>query len=185
MEKQIRLSLGANQVGQILDGLEIRAEAWRKTAAFLETDDPGDDFFLIEECSSSHEARAIANDYATIISKLRKQYDSQRPPRLEPKLQSRPESGTVPAFAVYIETICQGRVPLERDQDNMPVTYVTECDAQLSIADSIVDRLDEFLRGQRDFEDAITVEEYVEAVDLHPDGSITDEHGNIYPNPSW
>jgi hypothetical protein len=42
-----------------------------------------------------------------------------------------------------------------------------------------------FLAGERDFEDATTIEEYVVPVDLHPDGSITDEDGNTFPNDSW
>lgn len=34
--------------------------------------------------------------------------------------------------------------------------------------------------GERDFEDAITIEEYIVEVDVGPDGSITDEDGNHF-----
>jgi hypothetical protein len=38
----------------------------------------------------------------------------------------------------------------------------------------MVNRLQEFMDGQRDFDDAITVEEYVVEVDVLPDGSVVD-----------
>ena len=41
-------------------------------------------------------------------------------------------------------------------------------------------RLQEFIEGERDFEDAITVEEYVVAVDVLPDGTIMDTDGNRF-----
>jgi hypothetical protein len=157
----------------------------RKTAAYLRTSDSGDDAFLIEECSNSAEADAIANDYETIIAKIRTQLENQPPPAPSPQLQSPPKSGTIPAYAIYIDTLCQGRVPIERDEKNKPVTYATERDAQLEIADVTIDRIQQFIAGGRDYDDAMTVEEYVEPVDLHPDGSITDEHGNSFPNDSW
>jgi hypothetical protein len=91
----------------------------------------------------------------------------------------------VAAYAIYINTFFQGPVAIERSEDDKPVAYATEHDAQLEIADLTIIRLQQFIAGERDFGDAITVEEYVEPVHLHPDGSITDEHGNTYPNPSW
>jgi hypothetical protein len=185
MRKQIHLVLGDAEIFQLLDGLEAREESWRKTAAYLRTGDSGDDFFLIEECSNAEEANAIANDYSTIIAKIRTQLENQPPPTPTPQIQSPPKSGTVPAYAIYIDTLCQGRVAIERDDKNQPVAYATERDAQLEIADVAIDRIRQFISGERDYDDAITVEEYVEAVDLHPDGSITDEYGNTYPNDSW
>jgi hypothetical protein len=45
-------------------------------------------------------------------------------------------------------------------------------------------RLRQFLDGERDFADAITVEEYVVPVTVHPDGTITDETGRCFgPEP--
>ena len=185
MQNQIHLTLGAPEIFQLLDGLEIRAESWRKTAEYLRTENMGDDFYLIEECSNAEEAHAIANDYTKIIEKIRAQLENQPTPPPIPKIQTPPQSGTVTAYAIYIDTICQGRIPIERNDLNQPVTYVTERDAQLEIADVIIDRIKQFIAGKRDYEDAITIEEYVEPVDLHPDGSITDEHGNTYPNDNW
>ena len=39
-------------------------------------------------------------------------------------------------------------------------------------------RLQQFIDGERDFEDAVTLEEYVAEVDVLPDGSIADADGN-------
>jgi hypothetical protein len=41
-------------------------------------------------------------------------------------------------------------------------------------------RLQEFLDGERDFDDAITVEEYVVPVTLLADGSVVDEDGRRF-----
>ncbi len=41
-------------------------------------------------------------------------------------------------------------------------------------------RIRQFLDGDRDFEDAITVEEYVVPVSVRPDGTISDEDGNCF-----
>lgn len=43
-----------------------------------------------------------------------------------------------------------------------------------------MERLRQFLEGERDFEDAMTVEEYIVDVNVFPDGSITDAAGNIF-----
>jgi hypothetical protein len=140
------------------------------------------DFFLIEECSRAEEADAITRDYEKIIAKIESQRAAQPPSPPTPQIQPPPQSGSVKAYAIYIDTICSGRVPIERNEKGGPVAYVSEHDAQLEIADGTMERLRQFLAGERDFDDAITVEEYVEAVELHPDGSITDEYGNTYPS---
>ena len=41
-------------------------------------------------------------------------------------------------------------------------------------------RMQEFLDGERDFEDAISTEEYVVPVTVLPDGSIIDEDGRHF-----
>lgn len=58
--------------------------------------------------------------------------------------------------------------------------FATEREAQLEIADFMMTRLQEFMDGERDFEDATTTEEHVVAVTVHPDGTITDEHGRRF-----
>lgn len=85
-----------------------------------------------------------------------------------------------PAFCIYITTVCEGPVPSVRDGDGKPCVFKTEIEAQREIADFVMTRLQEFIDGHRDFEDAMTVEEYVVPVDVHPDGSVVDEAGNRF-----
>lgn len=74
-----RLELEANDVGQALDGLEQRAEAWERTAKYLRTEAmPDGEFFVIEECSDAAEADAIAAHYRKIIRTIEAQLEAQR-----------------------------------------------------------------------------------------------------------
>ena len=85
-------------------------------------------------------------------------------------------------FCIYINTFCQGPVPVVSD-DNGYVVFVTELEAQTEIVDNQMTRLQQFLDGEREYEDAIEVEEYVVPVTVHPDGKIVDEDGNCFsPN---
>lgn len=85
-----------------------------------------------------------------------------------------------PGFCIYITTVCEGSVPLVRDGRGLPCVFETEVEAQQEIADFVIARLQEFIDGHRDFEDAMTVEEYVVPVDVYPDGSVVDEAGNHF-----
>jgi len=86
-------------------------------------------------------------------------------------------------FCIYIDTLCQGPVPVVSDGDGKYIVFEAESEAQREIVDNAMIRLQQFLDGERDFDDAITVEEYVVPVTVHPDGTITDEAGNCFgPN---
>jgi hypothetical protein len=74
--KKYRVELEANDLGQILDGLETRAEAWEKTAVCHRTGKSPPDF-VVEECSDEHEASGIARHYRSIVAKIRKQQEEQ------------------------------------------------------------------------------------------------------------
>ena len=79
MAKIYRIELESNDLGQLLEGLDIRAEAWEKTVAYHRTGEvPGDDLFLVEESSDEYEADAIAEHYRSIIRTIREQRDAQR-----------------------------------------------------------------------------------------------------------
>ena len=82
-------------------------------------------------------------------------------------------------FCIYIETICQGPVPIVSDENGY-VVFETEMEAQKEIADYAMTRLRQFMDDERDFDDAITVEEYVVPVTVHPGGSFTDEDGRCF-----
>ena len=82
-------------------------------------------------------------------------------------------------FCIYINTFFQGPVPtvkesLPNDAANAPeriCVFSTEREAQLEIVDFMMTRLQQFVDGERDFEDAVTLEEYVVEVEVLPDGS--------------
>ena len=82
-------------------------------------------------------------------------------------------------FCIYVDTFCQGPVPAVSDENGY-VVFATELEAQREIVDCQMTRLQEFLDGEREYEDAISVEEYVVPVTLHADGTITDADGNTF-----
>ena len=61
-----------------------------------------------------------------------------------------------------------------------PDVFNSEIEAQSEIIDFMMTRMQEFLDGDRDFEDAISTEEYVVPVTVLPDGSIIDEDGRHF-----
>lgn len=61
-------------LGQVLDGLQVRAESWRATERYFET---GNASAVIEECTDSGEARVIAAHYERIISSIVSQRNQQ------------------------------------------------------------------------------------------------------------
>jgi len=74
MSEVITICLSRSEVGQILDGLEVRAEAWEKTSNYLRSGRlPEDKDFQIEECTDISDAEAIAQDYRSIIEKIQSQ----------------------------------------------------------------------------------------------------------------
>lgn len=91
-------------------------------------------------------------------------------------------------YCIFIHTVCEGPVPSVRgsapDTDGNALdricVFPTEREAQREIADLMMIRLQEFLDGERDFEDAITLEESVVEVDVWPDGTIVDADGNRF-----
>lgn len=78
-----------------------------------------------------------------------------------------------------MNTLFQGRVPAVSDCTEY-VVFETELEAQKEIADHAMTRLRQFLDGERDFDDATTIVEWVVAVSVRADGIITDEDGNCF-----
>lgn len=75
--KKLLIVLSTDDLGQLLDGLRIRAESWAKTADYLESGFNPDDTFICEECSDPHEARRIAQHYEKIITSIEAQVEKQ------------------------------------------------------------------------------------------------------------
>mgnify|MGYP001552053244 CR=1 FL=1 len=85
-----------------------------------------------------------------------------------------------PAFAIFTETICEGLIPAWHDERGYPVTYLSEKEAQREIAEMLVGQLQDFLDGNREFEDAIVTSDFILPVDLWPDGCISTEDGRSF-----
>lgn len=78
MAKVYRIQLEEPDIEQLLDGLELRAESWERTARYLRTETmPDGEFFIVEECSNPEEADDIAAHYRTIVTKIREQMEDQ------------------------------------------------------------------------------------------------------------
>ncbi|MBK8228053.1 MAG: hypothetical protein IPK70_12885 [Flavobacteriales bacterium] len=68
-DKEYVIRLNGLDLGQLIDGLEARATAWRLTATYLGTGEAPDGF-VIEECDDAGEAWRIAEHYKSIIHQL-------------------------------------------------------------------------------------------------------------------
>ena len=78
MAKNYRIELDELDLGQLLDGLEARAESWERTADYLRTDQmPDGELFIIEECSDADEADGIAKHFRSIVGKISTQMEGQ------------------------------------------------------------------------------------------------------------
>lgn len=76
--KNYLIALNELDLGQLLDGLEVQAESWRRTAEYLRHgESPDGEFFMIEECSDPDEAEALASHYEAIIGSIRSQRKAQ------------------------------------------------------------------------------------------------------------
>jgi hypothetical protein len=71
-------------------------------------------------------------------------------------------------------------IPAWHDERNLPVVYATELEAQREIADTLMERLQQFLDGEREFEDSISADDFILPIDVWPDGSISTEEGLIF-----
>ena len=84
------------------------------------------------------------------------------------------------AYVIFTRTICEGLVPAWYDESNFPVVYATELEAQREIADDLMERLRQFLDGERAFDEAISTDDFILSVDVWPDGSISIEDGSVF-----
>src|ERR1700759_3445869 len=89
------------------------------------------------------------------------------------------------AFCIFINTVCEGRVPAWHDENLMPLVFQTVEEAQREIVELVIERLEQFLAGERDFDDAVTLEDYILPVKVLPDGSIQDAEGNRFGKKDW
>lgn len=70
---RIAIELEKNDWGQIIDGLECRADRYEQTAQYFES---GHADLCIEEVSSAEEAHNLADIYRSIIDEIRQQMNA-------------------------------------------------------------------------------------------------------------
>jgi hypothetical protein len=86
-------------------------------------------------------------------------------------------------FCIYTHTF---KAPSEAilDPNGRPVVFHTSREAEVEIVKKAMARMQDFLNEEREFEDAMYVDEYVVPVTLHDDGTITDGDNEFeYPKP--
>lgn len=179
MSKIYTLHLEAPDLGQVLDALHCRAQSWRTTADYLESGHSPTSDFIAEECSDAHEADAIATHYERVIADIESQAKTKSL-RTRRKRPERVKNTTATGFCIYIDTFFEGPSLAVRHGDGWPCVFPTEREAQLEVVDHAQTRLQEFVTGARNYEDAITIEEYIVPVTVQPDGSVIDEHGRTF-----
>lgn len=82
-------------------------------------------------------------------------------------------------YAIFCPTVFQGAMPACYE-DDYPVVFATEREAQREIADHQLIRIQQFLDDERDFDDAITTDEFVPPVKVWPDRTILIKGGRAY-----
>lgn len=81
------------------------------------------------------------------------------------------------AFAIFQDTICDGTVPTWRDESGFPIIYATEREAQIEVAEMLIAQLEQFVSGERKFDDALSTGDFILPVEVWPDGTIQTESG--------
>ena len=85
-----------------------------------------------------------------------------------------------PGYAIFRWYLFPGARPACYDETNHPVVFASELEAQLEIADNQLTRLRELLDGERDFDDAVTLDEFVLPVNVWPDRRVSTNDGNLF-----
>jgi len=75
MEKQrtgerVEIAVSVDDAGWAMDAMRERADAYERTAEYLEDGDSDDAAFEIEEVSDAAEARGIAKSYRDVIKRI-------------------------------------------------------------------------------------------------------------------
>src|SRR5690606_38799618 len=128
---------------------------------FLESGHAPRGDFMAEECNNSQEAAAIASHYERIISSAEAQLQAQSKTAHHKPARTNVPSESTTGFCIYIDTLFQGPVISAHDGKGYPLVFPSMRDAHLEIVDSAQIRMQQFIDGERDFDDAITIDEYV------------------------
>lgn len=81
-------------------------------------------------------------------------------------------------FCVFLDTVCQGSIPIEHNGYGAPIVYASREEAQMSINEDRAER--ELLRSMGEWaeNEAVTKDEYVQAV-------VVDGRGRVHASESY
>ena len=177
-DRLYHFSLRSLDLGQMIDGLCARRNAWAGTAKWFrgECRDP---YFMIEECSDEHEAQQIADHYSEIIDTLQVQAAPQRGRKAAKPLTRPGEGKTVNGWCLFSDFFFSGPQPVERDDDGF-VVHASEREALEGLAEIVIAHSYQFLRGERETLDAGN-DMYAVPVRLHANGMIADGANEFNP----
>lgn len=72
------VAISRDDVGWAIDAMQIRAEAYERTADYLKTHRFEEEPFEIEEVSDENEARAIAKSYREAIKRIERSLKTRK-----------------------------------------------------------------------------------------------------------
>ena len=88
-------------------------------------------------------------------------------------------------WCIFTNTLFAGKIPVYQNEDENPVVFESELEAQRVIAEELRDHLQEFLSSGREFDDAIASDDFVEQVSVLADGSVVDKDGRHFMKGNW
>jgi len=83
-------------------------------------------------------------------------------------------------YCIFIDCVCGGMTPVWRDAEGKWIVYETKAEADAEILDDFLEKQRQFFAGERDFDDAMTIEDIICEVTQLPDGSLVDEWGRVF-----
>ncbi|MES2694202.1 MAG: hypothetical protein V4773_12075 [Verrucomicrobiota bacterium] len=89
------------------------------------------------------------------------------------------------AFAIFTETVCEGLIPAWHDEKGVPIAYPTEREAEIEIAEMLIEHLEQFIAGERDFDDASISSDFILPVTVLPNGTLCTADGRLFGIKTW
>jgi hypothetical protein len=83
-------------------------------------------------------------------------------------------------YCLFVDAICGGSTPVERDEAGKWVLYSTAQAAEAEIIDIFEQRIVEYKEGERTFEETLVDEFYVMPVSVKSGGAVVDEAGRLH-----
>ena len=78
MERRYTIELSESEIGQLIDGLCVRRDAWQGTFQYLDKGELPSPDFIIEEVDNAEEAETLMLAYEDLIETIQEQVSRQR-----------------------------------------------------------------------------------------------------------